>query len=105
MSNILNSDTLTTELHTAIADLRQVDPLVGLLRFVTIGTIAIGLMALVVGGLNKPTILNSTSDDDNQIAILWLFAPPTTSLVSQKSVCIHGNYGNRRHLLCVLDYL
>ena len=34
---------------------------------------------LVVGGLNKPTILNSTSDDDNQIAILWLFAPPSTS--------------------------
>ena len=33
---------------------------------------------LVVGGLNKPTILNSTSDDDNQIAILWLFAPPST---------------------------
>ena len=36
-------------------------------------------ISLVVGGLNKPTILNSTSDDDNQIAILWLFAPPSTS--------------------------
>ena len=41
--------------------------------------------ALVVGGLNKPTILNSTSDDDNQIAILWLFAPPSTSLSSFNS--------------------
>uniref|UniRef100_UPI00286D92E8 fatty acid desaturase n=1 Tax=Chamaesiphon sp. VAR_48_metabat_403 TaxID=2964700 RepID=UPI00286D92E8 len=46
MSSILNSDTLATELHTAIADLRQVDPLVGLFRFMTIGAIAIGLMAL-----------------------------------------------------------
>ncbi len=46
MSSILNSDTLATELHTAIADLRQVDPLVGLFRFVTIGAIVIGLMAL-----------------------------------------------------------
>ena len=33
---------------------------------------------LVVCGLNKPTILNSTSNDDNQVAILWLFAPPST---------------------------
>jgi fatty acid desaturase len=47
------SDTLTTELQTAIADLRQVDPRVGLFRFVTIGAIVISLMALAwsVGNL------------------------------------------------------
>jgi hypothetical protein len=37
------SDTLTTELQTAIADLHQVDPRVGLFRFVTIGAIVLGL--------------------------------------------------------------
>jgi fatty acid desaturase len=40
------SDKLTNELQTAIADLRQVDPRVGLFRFVTIGTIVLSLMAL-----------------------------------------------------------
>ena len=46
MGSISTSDTLTNELQTAIADLRQVDPHVGLFRFVTIGAIVLGLMAL-----------------------------------------------------------
>ena len=48
-------------------------------NFVDSGMIAdINFHGLVVCGLNKPTILNSTSNDDNQVAILWLFAPPST---------------------------
>jgi fatty acid desaturase len=43
---ISTSDKLTNELQTAIADLRQVDPRVGLFRFVTLGAIVLGLMAL-----------------------------------------------------------
>jgi fatty acid desaturase len=46
MGNISTTSDLTTELHTAIADLRQVDPGVGLVRFATIGTIVLSLMAL-----------------------------------------------------------
>ena len=46
-------------------------------------------LLLVVGGLNKPTILNSTSDDDNQIAILWLFAPPSTSCEQESSIFLN----------------
>ena len=45
-------------------------------------TKSIDAILLVVCGLNKPTILNSTSNDDNQVAILWLFAPPSTRLCS-----------------------
>ena len=45
-TDITASDKLTTELQTAIADLRQVDPLVGLFRFVTIGAIVLSLAAL-----------------------------------------------------------
>lgn len=52
--DMTNSDRLTQELQTAltqpcgmrIADLRQVDPLVGLFRFVTIGVMVLSLMAL-----------------------------------------------------------
>ena len=40
------ADKLTTELQTEIADLRQVDPRVGLFRFVTIGAIVLSLTAL-----------------------------------------------------------
>jgi fatty acid desaturase len=45
-ADITASDKLTTELQTAIADLRQVDPRVGLFRFVTIGAIVLSLAAL-----------------------------------------------------------
>jgi hypothetical protein len=53
MGSISTSDNLSTELQTAIADLRQVDPRVGLFRFVTIGAIVLGVMALAwsVGNL------------------------------------------------------
>jgi fatty acid desaturase len=40
------SDRLTTELQAAIADLRQVNPRVGLFRFMTIGGIVLSLMAV-----------------------------------------------------------
>ncbi len=40
------ADKLTTELQTEIADLRQVDPRVGLFRFATIGAIVLSLTAL-----------------------------------------------------------
>jgi fatty acid desaturase len=45
-ADVATSDKLMTELQTAIADLRQVDPRVGLLRFVIIGMIVLSLMAL-----------------------------------------------------------
>jgi fatty acid desaturase len=44
--HVTTSDNLTRELQTAIADLRQVDPLVGLLRFVAIGSVFLSLVAL-----------------------------------------------------------
>ena len=40
------ADKLTTELQTEIADLRQVDPRIGLFRFATIGAIVLSLTAL-----------------------------------------------------------
>jgi fatty acid desaturase len=46
MGTITTSDTLTIKLQAAIADLRHVNPRVGLLRFVTIGTILFSLMTL-----------------------------------------------------------
>ncbi len=53
MGGITTSDTLTQEFQTAIADLRQVDPRVGLFRFVTIGIIVLSLMGIAwsVGNL------------------------------------------------------
>jgi hypothetical protein len=45
-ADMTTSDTLTQEFQTAIADLRQVAPRVGLFRFVTIGAIVLSLMAL-----------------------------------------------------------
>jgi fatty acid desaturase len=51
-ANTMTSDTLTQDLQTAIADLRQVDPWVGLFRFVTIGAIVLSLMALAWSASN-----------------------------------------------------
>lgn len=42
----MGADKLTNELQTAIADLRQVNPWVGLFRFMVIGVVVLSLMAL-----------------------------------------------------------
>lgn len=45
-THMMTADNLTSELQTTVADLRQVNPLVGLLRFMTIGAIFLGLVVL-----------------------------------------------------------
>ena len=63
-------------------------------------------MSIVVGGLNKPTILNSTSDDDNQIAILWLFAlPSTSSILIDTALSSYMEYTNIARILTYKSYL
>jgi fatty acid desaturase len=54
---IATSDSLTRELHTAIADLCQVDPRVGLFRFATIGAVFLGLAALAWSVTDLPTFV------------------------------------------------
>jgi fatty acid desaturase len=51
-ADIPTADKLTTELQTEIADLRQVDPCVGLFRFATIGAIFLSLTALAWSASN-----------------------------------------------------
>lgn len=58
---IPTSDNLTKELQTAIADLRQVDPYVGLCRFVAIGAVFLSLGALAWSATDLLTFVAITA--------------------------------------------